>query len=81
MNDLEKLRVLIPHWIEHNEEHAGEFRRWAEQAGDVAPDILAAAEAMIRVNDSLTTALEKLGGPLPDDHHHHHEHHHHHDEA
>ena len=30
MNEVEKLRVLIPHWIEHNEEHANEFRRWAE---------------------------------------------------
>jgi len=83
MNELDKLRVLIPHWIEHNEEHADEFRRWAEQAGEVAPDILAAAEAMIRVNDSLTTALEKLGGPLPASHHHlpDHHHHHHDDEA
>ncbi len=81
MNEQEKLRVLIPHWIEHNEEHAGEFRRWAEQAGDVKQDILAAAEVMIRVNDSLVAALEKLGGPLPAGHHHHHEHHHHHDES
>jgi len=65
MAELDKLRVLIPHWIEHNDEHADEFRRWAEQAGNVAPDILAAADTMIRVNDSLAAALEKLGGPLP----------------
>ncbi len=69
MNDQEKLRVLIPHWIEHNNEHAGEFRRWAEQAGDAAPDILAAAEAIARANESLATALEKMGGALS--HHHH----------
>ena len=25
MNETDKLRVLIPHWIEHNEEHAREF--------------------------------------------------------
>jgi len=47
MNELDKLRVLIPHWIEHNREHAEEFRRWAEQAGDVSADILAAAEALV----------------------------------
>jgi hypothetical protein len=69
--------VLISHWIEHNEEHAGEFRRWAEQADTVQADILLAAEMMRRVNEPLTTALDKLGGPLPADHHPHHEHHHH----
>jgi hypothetical protein len=33
VTDLEKLRVLLPHWIEHNAEHAAEFRQWAERAG------------------------------------------------
>jgi len=71
MNEEDKLRVLIPHWIEHNEEHAGEFRRWAESAGDAAPDIVAAAEAVTRANESLAAALEKLGGALEHNHHHH----------
>ncbi len=65
MNETDKLRVLIPHWIEHNEEHADEFRSWAEQAGDASADILAAAEAMAHINESLASALEKLGGALP----------------
>jgi hypothetical protein len=64
MNELDKLRVLIPHWISHNEEHADEFKRWAEGAGSAAADILTAANAMMQVNASLKTALEKLGGPL-----------------
>lgn len=83
MNELDKLRVLIPHWIEHNEEHAHEFRHWAEQAGMAEADILLAAERMHHVNEPLTEALEKLGGPLPVEHHHHsHDHHHHpHDEV
>lgn len=58
----EKLRLLIPHWMEHNDEHADEFRRWAGQAGDAAADILAAADALTQVNQSLAAALEKLGG-------------------
>ena len=61
-NEVEKLRVLIPHWMEHNAEHAEEFRRWAQQAGEAAGEILAAAEAMQRVNAALSNALEKLGG-------------------
>jgi hypothetical protein len=76
MNELDKLRVLIPHWIEHNEEHAREFRQWAEQAGVVEADILLAAERMRHVNEPLNEALEKLGGPLPD-HDYSHDHHHH----
>jgi hypothetical protein len=83
MNELDKLRVLIPRWIEHNEEHTREFRQWAEGAGVVAADILLAAERMADVNAPLADALEKLGGPLPADFGHHHDHghnHHHHRE-
>lgn len=65
MNDEEKLRVLIPHWIEHNNEHASEFQRWAETASQTATDLQAAAEAMQQVNRCLAIALEKLGGALP----------------
>ncbi len=69
MKEEDKLRVLIPHWLEHNQEHADEFRRWAETAGEVGSEILAAAEAMNAANQSLAAALEKLGGAL--EHHHH----------
>ncbi len=68
MKQIEKLRVLIPHWIEHNEVHAGEFRSWADEAGVAAGDILEAADYMSRLNQSLEIALEKLGGPLPHTH-------------
>lgn len=62
MDEIEKLRVLIPHWIEHNSEHADEFREWAARAGVAQADLMAAAEAMEAVNSRLRAALEKLGG-------------------
>jgi predicted metallo-beta-lactamase superfamily hydrolase len=68
MDEKDKLRVLIPHWIEHNEEHAAEFRQWAEQAGEASADILTAAENMAQVNEALERALAKLGGALPYQH-------------
>jgi uncharacterized tellurite resistance protein B-like protein len=71
MNEIEKLRALIPHWIEHNEEHADEFIRWAEQAGEAAVDLRTAVAAMAKVNDALSAAVEKLGGPIHVDHFHH----------
>ena len=40
MNEIEKLRVLVPHWIEHNAEHAHEFRIWAERAKKAGQDRL-----------------------------------------
>jgi hypothetical protein len=64
MNEQEKLRVLIPHWIKHNKEHANEFHRWAKQAGNASDDILSAATLMMQVNESLESALMKLGSPM-----------------
>jgi hypothetical protein len=77
MNDRDKLRVLIPHWIEHNQEHAAEFERWAELVEAVSPEIRVAAEAIRDANRALTTALHTLGGPAGDPHLDEHEHHHH----
>jgi hypothetical protein len=57
---LEELRALLPHWIEHNAEHAAEFRRWVELAGVAGPDIEAAATAMEVSNAELASALDKL---------------------
>jgi hypothetical protein len=68
MNETEKLRVLIPHWIEHNQEHANEFRRWAEKAENASEDILTAAKIMDNANRSLKAALEKLGGAMSTGH-------------
>jgi hypothetical protein len=63
-----KLRVLLPHWIEHNAEHAAEFRNWAERARaagqeEVADEIDTAAKELGWVNEALSAALEKLGAP------------------
>jgi hypothetical protein len=59
----DKLRTLLPHWMEHNAQHAADFRRWAELAGEPGDDILTAADQMEAANKALAAALEKLGGP------------------
>ncbi len=68
MEEKDKLRILIPHWITHNSEHANEFRDWATQTEVASADILAAADAIVLANESLLSALEKLGGALPHPH-------------
>ena len=67
----EKLRILLTHWVEHNQEHAEEFRRWAgqaEQAGEMetASRLNAAAAGMEGVNKNLLAALETIESPLED---------------
>ena len=68
MNEIDKLRVLLPHWIEHNGEHAGEFREWAKRAGLARNALLDAARLVEEANAQLQEALEQLDGPLA--HHH-----------
>jgi hypothetical protein len=62
MNDPDKLRVLLPHWIEHTGEHAGEFRRWAQQVQPVQEHLQVAAQLLEQAKGRLQKALAKLGG-------------------
>jgi hypothetical protein len=64
MKDIDKLRVLLPHWIEHNDEHSAEFRAWALRAGEAQQDLLKGAQLLEDATASLESAMKKLGGPL-----------------
>ncbi len=59
---MDKLRVLVPHWIEHNREHATEFRQWAERASLAETHIEAAADLVEEANVHLQRALQELIG-------------------
>jgi hypothetical protein len=83
ITDPEKLRILLSHWVNHNGEHAQEYKEWAERAGNFGSKeaglkINAAIEEMSAVNNHLLDALELLGGHLKHNHEDHdHSHHHH----
>jgi hypothetical protein len=64
MEEIDKLRVLLTHWIEHNGEHAKEFRDWAERAGLARNALLDAARLLEEANSRLREGLEEVGGPL-----------------
>jgi hypothetical protein len=77
MKEAEKLRVLLPHWIEHNSGHETECEKWAEIAqkegmAGVAEHIFAAVKMMKEANEFLEKALVEAGGPSDTHHHHHH---------
>jgi len=79
MNDIDKLRVMLPHWIEHNSGHGHEFSKWAElleKAGryDIAALLKKAESYLMEADTVLKEALQVSGGSLEGhaDHHHHH---------
>jgi hypothetical protein len=63
---IQKIKVLIPHWISHNEEHAGEYRKWAERLEaeglvDPAERLRQAADLVMGSNRHFQEAQTKLG--------------------
>ncbi len=65
MDEKKKLSVVIDHWIEHNESHMAEYRKWAERAealglGSVRAEIEKALQGLEQCNQSLQRALRHL---------------------
>ena len=40
MDEKKKLSVVIEHWVEHNESHMGEYKKWAQKAGELGLDLV-----------------------------------------
>jgi hypothetical protein len=82
MNDLEKLRVMLPHWIEHNLGHGVEFSQWADKLTADTPEVAQllrrAVNSLQDAQSALEDALKKAGGPLEGKSRHTHGSHHHH---
>ncbi len=81
MDTIDRLRVLIPHWIEHNRQHRNEFERWMaelREAGreDLAGLMMEVMELSTSMDARLEKVLEAAGGPLDPPHGGHHHHHH-----
>lgn len=87
---LEKLSILLPHWIEHNLNHQAEFEKWAaaartEGAQGLATLLDQAASNMRATDEILRKAQSDAGSPPSGDRFHshaahshgNHAHHHH----
>ena len=64
-DDAAKLAILLSHWIEHNQDHAGEFIEWALKAKATGKEpvhdhIMKAVKQIEGANKSLLAALEGL---------------------
>jgi hypothetical protein len=65
MDQGKKLSVVIEHWIEHNESHRGEYKRWAQTAGELGLDLVKteieeAVEKISQSNQHLEKALKAI---------------------
>lgn len=78
MNDLNKLQILLQHWLEHNSSHVKEFSKWQDQIADEHPSISDKIGLILgkmdEINVLLNSALDDAGGPTEHHHHHNHEH-------
>ena len=79
-SDLEKLQMLLAHWLQHNENHGSEYLKWAEVARETghaatAEFIEQAVDLLKKSDEYLEKALESVGGPSQEHGHHHHHHH------
>ena len=65
MDEKDKLKTLLRYWVEHNEEHSGEFKEWAEKAremgeAEVADEIMQVVGHMYKVSEILSKTLKRL---------------------
>ncbi len=60
MNEIEKLKRLLHHWIEHNQEHSRTYREWAERIKDLNPDASLLLEDIARETERIDELLKKL---------------------
>ena len=62
--EIEKLRHLLEHWIEHNEEHISRYIEWAEKIKDIDPElsrvIMESVEFFNRGNERLKRVREMI---------------------
>jgi hypothetical protein len=56
MDELEKLKTLIPHWMEHNDEHAETYKNWAEKMSSSEKSEL--SEILMRLHQETRTLRE-----------------------
>lgn len=65
MEEKKRLSVVIEHWIEHNQSHMGEYKKWAQKASTlnlrgVQTEIEEAIGKLSLVNHHLEKAMKAV---------------------
>lgn len=56
MTELERLRHLLEHWIEHNKEHVMKYHEWANKVEEIGE------EELSNILHDIATESERLEG-------------------
>ncbi len=56
MDEVQKLKILLPHWMEHNDEHAKTYKDWAQKMSFLGKKEL--SEAL----EAIHQESQRLGG-------------------
>ena len=80
MNEIDKFRILLPHWIEHNKNHEEEFNKWLaiiniEGETEIASLLEKAVLSLQSIDTVLSQISDKIGASTGDDSHGHTHHH------
>ncbi|NWF53027.1 MAG: hypothetical protein HXY47_08115 [Nitrospirae bacterium] len=65
MDEFEKLKILLIHWVEHNDEHAEVYRNWSRKALVLGNEEVSKIFEILyqetgRLNRLVEKAIEKL---------------------
>ncbi|MBF0487411.1 MAG: hypothetical protein HQK98_04555 [Nitrospirae bacterium] len=56
MDDYDKLKAMLQHWLEHNDEHADTYVKWAEK-----PSVLSVG-GLPELLNKISTETKKISG-------------------
>ena len=61
----EKLKKILDHWIKHNEDHAQNYRKWAEEANTkgfrkASELLIEAADMSLEINEKFEQAISHV---------------------
>lgn len=61
----EKLVKLLDHWIQHNDHHAEDYRKWADQSRENGQDAVAELlDSAAELTDTITQRFREAGGKV-----------------
>jgi len=65
MNDLDKLRHLLKHWLEHNDAHINTYEEWAQKTEtmgekDISEILKQITDESRKLNNLFQKALESI---------------------
>lgn len=68
MDEIKKLKILLNHWIEHNDEHAKAYQDWAKKAMILGNEEVSKIFEILyyeteKMNRLIEKAMEKLDKP------------------